>query len=420
MNTYINHQTQNPLIFNILAYLFLFSALVVPEQIKFTSIPGLGGLSVSRFLLIGLLPFFIIKIIKTPIGNNEKIILYFSLIFVLACFLSVIYNNSSSKWTLYFIENYILSGLIFITVYRGLKDYKFLLFIMSCIVFVNIFGLYEYITGEILYIGSIVYEDQYIGTIIDGQYRGFDRRNQSVFQNTYSLAIHSIMFLILAIGSLKSLKTSYMMRLFVFINIVILLFLTFQTNVRLVIFLSFLFIAYEFFYKAMKKNIPLLILIIFLFFSLNAIDYVINLYEMFFTQRAHFNSIFARIAQIEVFFSMLDNFDIIIFGLGPGGATNEFYKYGLLAIDNMYLSIFIETGIIGFMFFVIPYIFLTRLTFKYYMFSKTLNYFCYLVIFMLIIFLFNASKEPFLIYSIVTYGFLKELYISKSTYNIKQ
>jgi len=418
MNSHIKTQAKNPFIYDLLVYLFLFSALVVPEQIKFTSIPGVGGLTISRFLLIVLLPFFLIRITKIPIMVNERKIVFFSLAFVSFCFISIIYNNSSLKWVLYFIENFILTGLIFLTVFKGIKDYKFLIFIISSILFINIFGLYEFLTGEVLYSASIVFEDQYTANIIDGQYRGFQRRNQSVFQNAYSLAIHAMMFLIFLIGSYKSQKISFFMRAFVWINIVILLFIIFQSNVRLIIFLSIIFLLYEFFYKTFRRYPLLIILTIFLLISLNIVDAIVYFYELFFTQNSHINSIFARLSQFEVFGSFINNVNILILGLGPGGATEEFYKFGLLAIDNMYLSVLLETGVSGLLFFLIPYMIIFRLSVRYYDFSNTINYFTFLIISILIIFLFNASKEPFAIYSIVTYGFLRELYLSKIGHNI--
>jgi len=400
-------------------FIYLFAAVAIPEQIKFLSIPGIGGLTISRillaFVIVQFTLIFLLHYQHSKISNDLRTFIAVSILFSVLGFIGVLINNASIKWILYFVECFIITLIIFSSIYSPKYKKQFYKVIIYILAFCNFAFVFEYVYGAPFYAGFIVYSDEVITTILDGQYRFLSKRSQSVFQNPYSASIHALILITLCSHAYNTFNFNRNFKNFILLNILIGSALVFFSNVRVSTFLLSLFFLYILLGK-IKNNFLLLFLVFPLIIFLDIPSIFTSIYDLFYSSRSHFSSTQERLLQLE-FFTNSFNQANAMFGIGLGEATEFFSENGFSALDNMYLSLILESGLLGFFFasllLFIPFYLIVKYRRLYHLRYIFLSY-----IFLLILFTFNASKEVVMIWSILILIIFNEIDEFKSDIKI--
>ena len=346
-------------IFNLLTQVFLglyiFTILAWPEYIKFYLDLDYPGLTPNRVLPLLLLPFLLylgIKKYRIIIADTTlRSVIVISTVIILTFIISAYqssYETASIKVAFFFIENTLVFSLIFYLLYeeRYKKYYfKVLIYSISAIVLV---GLLEFFKEENPLSQFVLTETELIAKNIEGQDRDGIHRISSIYNNPLSLAVHLLAFFPVLIFLMNRLGALYNIVILLNIGIIPVLILGTDSRVGIILWcLLFLYFVSSYLYR--KSLQVLLVVSMFSFVVLTSLlfyewSYFYSIFSAKFLEgSAKISSYNDRIMQFSVVFDKLS--DSPVFGLGFG-AANEIV-YPLAAVDNLFLSVLLETGIWG-------------------------------------------------------------------------
>lgn len=359
---------------NILIRMLLFCLLLIPPYItiKISSFPGMNPERLIEFLLVFIFIIFYIysKNFRINIKQYTKEYkLLFLLIFtlygiqVLSSILFAINPISSvANSVIKFIGQALLLLIVvsFMNKEKVYKAIKYILILQSVIIFL---GLIEYIKGGTLF-GFFAFLNENIREdFISGNFR--DNTYRIISTMPHSLVLAQLIVILLPFNHFY-LKNKYL-KLIPIVNIVlspIIIILT-DSRMGIGIYILFYFLYFAstfmklvfttriyFFIKKSIYKISILIFLISTFIFIQKFQTIINygdnyiLENMKNTNSASTNSTLARIIQLKI-----ASENISFLGYGSKGVINIIEKSPLEAMDNYYISLILNVGIIGLMIF---------------------------------------------------------------------
>lgn len=363
---------------------FLFLYIVVPKYLNFSI--GFFSVSADRpilfllmiFWLYGIFNFKIVRqVLKSRIKRNKIFVTLFSL-FIFFNFVSVFFSQDFSDSIKRFINFFIYSASSFFIILsiplnkKVLKKIALLFLVASA--FICLYGVLEVFLGENIFVGLLKGSDltAYQESNISYRFRGGARRIQASFTNPVVFG----QFIVLMVPMLmyfKKFANGYN-RYFKLV-IAVLIILTYFVKSRasiLILFMSLVYGLYYFLFLS-KSNLSLKVM---LFFGLCGLIPV-GLYNL------DLNSIFVIFGGLD--FSSDDNRETQLLmaipiiansiwtgvGFGSGASTLGYgSNAGVGTIDNYFLTVILDAGVLAFLSFSLLVIKCYKLYFSVHYFNK--------------------------------------------------
>lgn len=364
----------------LLITIFLFYAWPEYFVLKIGSLPGFNIQRVSFLVMLIFWLFVTIsskwhrRLFFTNISKYKKSLILFIILFTIKI---ISINNSidlvhSSYVTLNEIIIWFCLMLISLSIWNKPKHIIRVINILAIAsVIIFIFGVFELIYGKVVFEDLVGISSKYTSNALSINFRD-GHRVKSIFGNTLGLAQFLTILLPFLMFSASS-KTTIYLKIFYITTILFSLFLIYKTESRASILIIIILILVWFFIKMIKyfnssktiaKYIIFLIIpafIIFLSFELFNIfsNLVIgkNTLEM--------TSMIVRVVQLQKGIPLVVNNYLL--GYGPGNAASilNVGDANLPTIDNYYLSLSLESGIVSLLIFIIILLLFLKKTFNY-------------------------------------------------------
>lgn len=398
------------------ALLFIiYLNLLWPNYIvyKVGILPGMTPPRIMLLLLIVAL-YLILSINKNYrsrfmiIFYEFRSIFFVSMMIIFVQFISSLFYSSNLQTSIFSIINDFLMGPLFIIIILLLLDNKsgqkkLFWTLIIALISINIIGLKEYFNNGPLFSNYIISETLY--TTIQSKARGGTYRLMSVFTNSlvYSqILVMSIPLYIYAfINSKKFLKVSML------INLCLTIFLLRNTGSRaavaLIAIFPIIYLYSKIYFKSQKEITKYTLIIGFGMLVISVIAYTAINQKNFVTltttgtDSSSAVSTQERIRQFEVGIPALLEHPLLGYGVGGGVKL----MYPRTSIDNLYLTIALNTGITGlFLFLFFNYLILKQ-TFKVKLFNTREMYIYISITLILLFFLILSIDTMMTIYYIL-------------------
>lgn len=296
-----------------------------------------------------------------------------------------------------FLMGPLLMALVLLLLDDQHKQKKLYTTLIIAFVIINIVGLAEWFHHGSLFTGYQITETEY--TILTEKARGGEYRLMSVFAN--SLIFSQVMIISLPLCLYTFLNSNRVMKLILLINFGLIFFMVIKTGSRaaiaLVLAFPFLYLYSRIYFRSPTKIVkyvvvivPILIFLIgSIFVSTNQGDFV-QLSTMG-SDSASAMSTQGRIQQLKKGLSAL--MEHPLFGYGVGGGVKLMYPRK--TIDNLYLTIVLDTGLTGLFLFIL----FNYLVFKYSLQSNCIGnkeIYIYISIFLILSFFIILSIDTML------------------------
>ncbi len=351
-------------------FFFLFSIcmiLIWPSFIVIKS-GGLPGVTPDRIFIFLLLFVVFLNLglshgIRTNFYKNKKIIIIFLIYFIWILFSSIIGSEDPGK-TLFSAINWFVTGpflAIFVLLFMGSeKDSdKIIVTIIIALLFINFIGIIEITQQKPMFTDYLITKTDYTSSATEGGFRDGAYRIQSVFSNPLVYAQFLVASIPLYLYVLILNRNFF--KYFIYCCILITYVLVYYTGSRSGLMIAIIFpliLYYIKLYQKQRNSYKLHILNYLIFPSLiiyigyniyQQFDMVENMHYLFMHNMLDSGEIsnLARVRQIK--FGIDAILEQPFTGYGMLQAANA---VGLSAIDNYYLSIILDTGIIGLLVFI--------------------------------------------------------------------
>lgn len=354
----------------------IFLSLIWPNYIVYKA-QGLPGMTPPRAItLVFMVAFYMIATCNR--SYRLKLIAIFTefkFFFIILLFYSVIQLLSSLFYStelagsIFPVINDFLMGpflMILIMVFLDNQEHQKNLFSILILAFfvINVIGLLEFIHNGPLFSNYLITETIY--TIIQEKSRGGSYRLMSVFSN--SLVFSQMLVISLPLFIYAFLKSRRFMKWIFLLNITLTIFLLFNTGSRAALVLvttsPLLYVYSRIYFKLTKKIHKYIIILVPLLFAITGTIYTASNINNFVTLTTAGNdkgstvSTMERIRQLEIGIPALLKNPILGYGVGGGVKL----MYPSTSIDNLYLTIALNTGLSGLFIF---------LLFNYMLFKKS-------------------------------------------------
>ena len=407
----------------------IFLNLLWPDYIvyKFGVLPGITP--PRGVMLLFIISLFIIlcynkkyRIKLTNLVLRFKAVLIVLLSYTIVSCISAILHSDYLLGAFFSVINDFLNGptlfiLILLILDNQEKQEKLYSVLLFAFFAINVIGMIEWFNRGPLFTSYLLTETKY--TLIAAKVRGDSYRLMSVFAN--SLIFSQLLVLSIPLSLYAFLHSKRLMKILLLINLTLTVFLLVKTGSRagvgLLVSFPLLFLYSRIYHRSSTKIIrTILIFFPLLAFFVGSI-YIANNLEHF-IQRSTIgstadsaNSTIARVKQIKLGINALKEQPFL--GYGPGGGVK--FMYPRTSIDNLYLTIVLDTGLIGlFLFFVLNY-----LVFKYTLQKKYINnreIFISLSIFLILLFFLILSIDKMMtVYYILVAMLLQATQDNKKT-----
>lgn len=368
----------------ILLQTFLFLLIVVPRYLNFSI--GFFKVSTDRLILFLLMFFWLYgifnfktirQVLKSRIKRNKTFVILFSL-FIFFNFVSVFFSQDSEFSIKSFIIFFIYRVTPFFVILSIPLDKKVLkkiglIFLVSSAL-ICLFGILEIFLGENIFAGLLKGSDltEYQESNITNKFRGGGRRIQASFTNPVVLG----QFIVLMVPMLMYFK-KFANKYSRYFNLVIflLVFLTFFVKSRASILILFLILVYGIYYYLFltKSNFILKVISIFsicilITVSLSILD-LSSIYLIF--DDLDFTGDYNRETQFIMALPIIANFIWTGVGFSMGASTLGYgSKAGGGTIDNYFLTIILDAGVLTLLSFSLLVIKCFKLYFSVHHFNK--------------------------------------------------
>lgn len=410
-----------------------FVNLLWPNYIvyKFGVLPGITPpravmllLIISLFILFCCNKKYRIKLTNITLQFKTIFVVLFS--YTIVNILSAILHSDHLLGAFFSIINDFLNGpmlliLILVLLDNKQKQQKLYTILLLAFFTINLIGLIEWINRGPLFTSYLLTETKY--TLITAKVRGDSYRLMSVFAN--SLIFSQLLVLSIPLCLYAFLYSKRLMKILLLINLALTIFLLIKTGSRaglgLLVTFPFLYLYSRVYHRSSTK----IIRIILIFFPLLALFagsiYITNNLDNFIqgstigSTADSAKSTLARVKQIKLGVNALKEHPFL--GYGPGEGVKIMYPR--TSIDNLYLTIVLDTGLIGlFLFFVLNY-----LVFKYTLQKKYIDYreifICLSIVLILLFFLILSIDTMMTIYYILVAMLLQSVHDKKKS-QVKQ
>lgn len=364
---------------------FLFLYIVVPKYLTYSV--GFFSVSADRpilfllviFWLFGIFNFKTVRqVLKSRIKRNKSFVTLFSL-FIFFNFVSVFFSqdfgNSLKRFTNFFIYS-TSSFFVILSIPLNKKVLKklALLFLVAS-AFICLYGVLEVFLGENIFAGFLKGYDltEYQELNIQNKMRADDRRIQASFTNPVVFG----QYIVLMVPILMYFKKfTYGYNRYFKLVIAVLIILTYFTKSRaslLILFMSIVYGLYYFLFLS-KSNLSLKVMLFFcLCFIIPVGFYNVDfnsIYDVF--GGLDFSSDENREKQLLMAIPIIANSIWTGVGFGMGASTLGYGATSVFdgTIDNYFLSIILDAGVLAFLSFSLLVIKCFKLYFSVHYFNK--------------------------------------------------
>jgi len=329
-------------------------------------IGDLPGLSLDRFMILGVAVIFMLNLTSNHryiqnLKSHGKIVLLLLITFfwnILSSFMVadnvLVSFFASINW---FLSGPFLALFVLIIYEKEVDLIKLVSSMVIAIIVINIFGLIEFIKGDLLFKDYLFTVNEYTMSAIIEKTRNGMFRIRSVFSNplVYAQVLVASIPLFLYVLKTKKIK---IVKLFLLINIGLSYFLLYYTGSRagLALGLAIPFIFFHLnlykkpWYRLISKIVFFISVPLFLFYLYSVVGesfaQVDDLHEQNMRGELDENTLSTLARVLQYKFGMEAIVHSPIIGYGFGEAVKAIIP--LKIIDNYYLTILLSTGIVGF------------------------------------------------------------------------
>jgi hypothetical protein len=349
----------------------IFLNLVWPNYIVYKA-GAMPGITPPRGILLLILVALFVTLSCHKIYRLKISAIFheFRTIFVVLLMFSAVQLLSSVFYSTHFlvaifkiINDFLMGPLLMILVLFLLDDQvkqkKLFSVLIVAFIVINIAGLAEWFNHGPLFGGYLITETEYT-TLIE-KTRGSEYRLMSVFAN--SLVFSQVLVFSIPLYIYAFLNSKRLMKLILLINFGLTIFLVFNTGSRaaLALVLAFpLFYLYSRVYfrsptKIIKYALicfPILVFLVGSTYAFNNLDEFVQLSTIGSQENTAISTL-GRVHQLEIGIPALLEHPLLGYGVGGGVQL----MYPRTSIDNLYLTILLDTGLTGlFLFFLFNYL----------------------------------------------------------------
>ncbi len=338
----------------------VFLNIVWPNYIVFKTgvLPGLTPPRILTVLLIftllmtlALSKFYRVKVVKIVQQNIYIFVVIAVYFFVLL--ISSILNSSNLLKSVFAIANDFIMGPVLLILILLILDNKIRqnqLFIVLILAFLlaNIVGIFEWLKQGAIFADYLITETNY--TILKEKVRSGQYRLMSVFAN--SLVFSQVLVLSIPLYIYAIVNSGRLTGLFWSLNLILTLFLIYKTGSRAAIYLVFIFPVYYlyslYYFRVSARTtkylliiIPSILFIVIALYAANNTDNVVKL-SAGETKESEWSTM-GRVNQLEIGITALMEKPLLGYGAGCGVGL----MYPRTSIDNLYLTIALDSGLLG-------------------------------------------------------------------------